>query len=221
MTNSRRWKRINIHIHKGTKNNNNKANNNKNQTTKKQCVYPFPPGDLLPTTAFTPEQEARLNEMLDEIYETFITKVAQGRHMAKDDVRRVAKGRVWTGQQALGLGLVDRLGGLSDAVAEAAKLARVDLDRVRVEEWRPNRQGLLSTLSQALPLPMAAGVYGGAVEALLGGQLGEAAMVLETAQCGGGGSVVSMSAAVPSVVEGAGVGVSIEAAPIRVVDGRA
>lgn len=35
-------------------------------------------------TAFTPEQEARLNEMLDEIYETFIAKVAQGRHMAKD-----------------------------------------------------------------------------------------------------------------------------------------
>lgn len=173
-----------------------------------------------PRTAFTPEQEARLNQMLDEIYETFISKVAQGRNMPKDDVRKVAKGRVWTGQQALGLGLIDRLGGLADAVAEAATLARVDVEHVRVEEWRPSQQGLLSTLGQALPMPVAAGVAA-AMAAMAEGRLDEVVRGIEAAAVGEVGEGVSMSAAVPLVVEAGGASVSVEAVPMRVVDGRA
>lgn len=125
----------------------------------------------------------------------------------------MAKGRVWTGQQALGLGLVDRLGGLADAVSEAAELARVDLKQARVMEWCPSRQGLLSTLGQALPLPMAA-----TVGALLEGRLDEAVAGVEAAagaEVGGG-----MVASVPAVVEVGGAAVAVEAPLVRVVDGR-
>jgi protease-4 len=51
--------------------------------------------------------------------------VAQGRRLPEARVREIARGRVWTGAQGLGLGLVDRLGGFYDAVAEAKRLAGI------------------------------------------------------------------------------------------------
>jgi protease-4 len=64
---------------------------------------------------------------VDEIYDDFITKVAKGRgKLSKADVDSIGQGRVWTGKDALKLGLVDELGGLEDAIEEAAE--RADLD---------------------------------------------------------------------------------------------
>jgi protease-4 len=65
---------------------------------------------------------------LDEHYETFTGKAAEGRHLPIDSIKRVASGRVWTGEQALRNKLVDVLGGFDDAVAIAAQKANVSGD---------------------------------------------------------------------------------------------
>ncbi|HEY8938473.1 MAG TPA: signal peptide peptidase SppA [Cyclobacteriaceae bacterium] len=65
---------------------------------------------------------------LDEHYETFTGKAAEGRHMAIDDIKKVASGRVWTGQQAKDRGLVDVLGSFDDAIKIAAAKAKIQDD---------------------------------------------------------------------------------------------
>ncbi len=70
---------------------------------------------------FSPVGMRRLQTWLDNIYETFVHKVASGRGLSADHVRNVAKGRVWTGEQALGHKLVDKLGDLNTAI-ELAKI---------------------------------------------------------------------------------------------------
>jgi protease-4 len=72
---------------------------------------------------FTPEERQFLKKEIFWAYEQFLTKVAEGRDMTKEDVDKVGKGRVWTGSQAKGIGLVDELGGLSDAITAAKELA--------------------------------------------------------------------------------------------------
>ncbi|MGE4062959.1 MAG: signal peptide peptidase SppA [Rhodospirillaceae bacterium] len=68
------------------------------------------------TTDFTPAQLARLNEMIDATYLDFTSKAAQGRGKSLEEIEKVAKGRVWSGEDALTAGLVDELGGLSKAI---------------------------------------------------------------------------------------------------------
>lgn len=75
---------------------------------------------------FTPEQRAALSSWIDQIYNGFIVHVASGRNIPVEQVQQIAKGRVWTGQQALGLHLVDKTGGFYDAVDEAKRLAKID-----------------------------------------------------------------------------------------------
>ncbi|WP_308238118.1 signal peptide peptidase SppA [Phenylobacterium sp. J367] len=75
---------------------------------------------------FTPQERAAFAGWMDRIYETFIARVAAGRQLSPDQVREIAKGRVWTGSQALRLGLVDKLGGFYDAVDEAKTLAKLE-----------------------------------------------------------------------------------------------
>ena len=76
----------------------------------------------------TPEELARIQTVVDEIYDQFLLKVAEGRQLKKEDVQEIAQGRVWSGREALKLGLVDELGGLQAAVKHAAKLAKVEQD---------------------------------------------------------------------------------------------
>ena len=68
---------------------------------------------------FTPEGTKQFEAALDSTYAGFKDRVAQGRHMTADQVETVAKGRVWTGEQAKGVGLVDALGGYDTAIALA------------------------------------------------------------------------------------------------------
>ena len=77
---------------------------------------------------FNPAQRAAFAGWMDQIYEGFVARVAEGRKMTPDKVRELAKGRVWTGAQARQLGLVDRLGGFYDAVDEAKRLAKIKGD---------------------------------------------------------------------------------------------
>ena len=64
-----------------------------------------------------------MQEYVNEGYELFTSRVADGRKMKQDDVKAIAEGRVWTGEQALERGLVNELGNLNDAIAEASKAA--------------------------------------------------------------------------------------------------
>lgn len=77
---------------------------------------------------FTPEQRAKFAGWMDRIYAGFITRVAEGRDLPPAKVRELAKGRVWTGEQAKQLGLVDELGGYYEAVEKAKALAKVKGD---------------------------------------------------------------------------------------------
>jgi protease IV len=63
---------------------------------------------------------------IDAGYDNFLSLVSKGRNMTKDDVDKIAQGRVWSGKKAMELGLVDKIGGLSDAIKSAAKLAGME-----------------------------------------------------------------------------------------------
>ena len=84
-----------------------------------------------PMTLTRPKNELELNRiqgMVDHIYEQFIAKVAESRKLTKEAVHEIAQGRVWSGQEALKLGLVDELGGLEEALKHAAKMAKAEND---------------------------------------------------------------------------------------------
>ncbi len=69
---------------------------------------------------FSKSEAGRMNAMLDNIYDGFIERVANGRDMTPEQVDKIARGRVWSGKSALEIGLVDELGGLNDAFDYAA-----------------------------------------------------------------------------------------------------
>ena len=84
---------------------------------------------------FTPQQRAAFSAWMDRIYEGFIARVAEGRKLPPARVREIARGRVWTGAQARGLGLVDHIGGYYDAVERAKALAGLK-GEVRLKHMR-------------------------------------------------------------------------------------
>lgn len=80
------------------------------------------------TNAFSEAQWARINAWLDRVYDDFVNKVAEGRGLSVERAHELAKGRVWTGADALENGLVDELGGLEDALALARRKAGLAAD---------------------------------------------------------------------------------------------
>jgi protease-4 len=70
-------------------------------------------------------------EGVERVYQSFVSKVAQGRSMSFAQVDSIAQGRVWTGKEAIEIGLVDELGGLEDAISTAAELAEIESFRIR------------------------------------------------------------------------------------------
>lgn len=108
------------------------------------------------TREMTAREKQLIQEQVLEIYETFLTKAAQGRGMETADIQALAGGRIWTGGDALSRGLIDEIGGLEKAVEVAA--AMVDIKDVRVEyvegepfnwrKWMGNLQ--VETSEQAL-----------------------------------------------------------------------
>ena len=67
-----------------------------------------------------------IEEGIESTYEVFLDRVAQGRNMSTEEVDELAQGRVWSGTEALERGLIDEMGGLDDAIAEAAVLAEIE-----------------------------------------------------------------------------------------------
>ena len=81
-----------------------------------------------PARPFNEEEMRYLNSYIDRGYNLFRQRVAQGRKMKVADVENIAQGRVWLGQDALKIKLVDELGGLDKAIAKAAQLAKLKED---------------------------------------------------------------------------------------------
>lgn len=81
-----------------------------------------------PGSRMTAEDRAILEKQTRTTYEAFVTKVASGRKKSFTEIDSIAQGRVWTGQQALELGLVDELGGLPEAFHKAKELAKLNVD---------------------------------------------------------------------------------------------
>jgi len=79
-----------------------------------------------PGREMTAEEKVYLQEMVDNVHQQFVRDVARGRRMKVEKVREVADGRIFTGEQAMELGLVDELGNLKDAINAAAKMAAIE-----------------------------------------------------------------------------------------------
>lgn len=120
---------------------------------------------------FTPEQRAHREAEADLLYADFVARVAEGRNLTKDAVDRVARGRVWTGADALERGLVDELGGFRTALRRAKILAGLDEDAdVRIVTYPGG--SLLDMLRPRASSQPAAASLPDALGALLGRTIG-------------------------------------------------
>jgi protease-4 len=99
-----------------------------------------------PTRDMTPQEQAYFQGLIDNMYGQFIRDVAAGRKTSADKIQPLATGQVWTGEQALRLGLIDKQGGFREALLDTAK--RVGLKgEPRVVRPPKERHGLLGILT--------------------------------------------------------------------------
>lgn len=103
---------------------------------------------------FTDEERVELGRKVKQFYDTFIGRVVEGRKLKPEEVDAVARGHVWSGEQALGHRLIDRLGGLREAIAEAKKLAGTP-DDVQIVELPEEDDSLLGTVLKLVGLTSA------------------------------------------------------------------
>jgi protease IV len=113
-----------------------------------------------PTREMTPAERAYMQSLIDNMYGQFVQAVADGRHEKVDEIKSIADGRVWTGQEALGMHLIDQVGDFQDAINDTAKsvgikgeptVVRPEKDRKTlldlmfgdVSQWLPTREKLL------------------------------------------------------------------------------
>lgn len=97
--------------------------------------------------AFTPEERLMMQTYINNGYELFVKRCADGRGKTIDQIKAVAEGRVWTGEDALAIGLVDGLGNLKDAVRIAAK--RAELKEYQIREY-PEKEDFATKITKAL-----------------------------------------------------------------------
>ena len=98
-----------------------------------------------PTRPMTPEERAYLQSLIDNMHSQFIHSVAVGRKMKDDDVRALANGKVWTGEQALPLKLIDQIGDFRAALDDTAKAVGIQGEPTIVRPEK-HHQGLLEAL---------------------------------------------------------------------------
>ncbi len=102
---------------------------------------------------FSPSERARFDAELDRVYADFTSKAAEGRKLPKERVLEIAQGRVWTGEDALGIGLVDALGGYGEALRLVRETLGLAPDApLRLQAFPPAR-GLLAGLVERFFAP--------------------------------------------------------------------
>ncbi len=99
-----------------------------------------------PSRDLTPKEEAYFQSLVDNMYGQFVHDVATGRHTSEDKIRPLATGQVWTGQQSLPLGLIDKVGGYRVALMDTAKAVGISGEPTVVRPAKP-RKGLLAALT--------------------------------------------------------------------------
>ena len=107
-----------------------------------------------PTRPITPQERQYLQGLIDDMHQQFIKDVAEGRKMKVDEVRPIATGRVWTGEQAAPLKLVDQLGDFQTAVEDTAKAVGIKGEPTLVRPEKPRRSVwdlLFDDVSDLLP----------------------------------------------------------------------
>ena len=97
---------------------------------------------------FNEDEKSLLQMMITEGYDTFVTRCAEGRHMTQEAIEKIAEGRVWTGETAKELGLVDELGGIDKALDIA--VAKAGIEGYTVVSY-PEKQDFLSSLLDTKP----------------------------------------------------------------------
>ncbi|HMQ45849.1 MAG TPA: signal peptide peptidase SppA [Saprospiraceae bacterium] len=85
---------------------------------------------ITPFYPISASEGALLQERTESMYDIFLSRVAEGRKISKEEVHQIAQGRVWTGQQAQEIGLVDQIGDLNRAIESAAELASLASYRI-------------------------------------------------------------------------------------------
>jgi protease-4 len=98
-----------------------------------------------PTREMTPAERAYMQSLIDNMYGQFVQAVADGRHAKRDDIKAIADGRVWTGQEALSMHLIDAIGDFQAAVDDTAKAVGIKGEPTLVHPEK-NRQTLLDLL---------------------------------------------------------------------------
>ncbi len=107
-----------------------------------------------PDRRFTPSERKKIQESMQLVYDQFIERTAAARQMPPEKVDEVAQGRVWTGEQARQIGLVDELGGLYKAIDLAKQRARIAADEEVELVVYPPRRSFYEVLSDQLRTPV-------------------------------------------------------------------
>jgi protease IV len=97
--------------------------------------------------AFTPEERVLMQNYINHGYELFVQRCADGRKKTVEEIKTIAEGRVWTGEDALKIGLIDAIGGLDEAILMAAKKA--DLTSYQVREM-PEKEDFATKIMKSL-----------------------------------------------------------------------
>jgi protease-4 len=99
-----------------------------------------------PTRDMTPEEEAYFQSLVDNMYGQFVHDVATGRHTTDDKIRPLATGQVWTGQQAIPLGLIDKIGGFRVALMDTAKAVDISGEPT-IARPASDKKGIIASLT--------------------------------------------------------------------------
>jgi protease-4 len=83
-------------------------------------------GEWDPRLNMPQDVKSSIQAGIDEVYKKFVTKVSENRDMSYEEVHKIAKGRIWSGEQALQIGLVDEIGDINDAISYAAEILELD-----------------------------------------------------------------------------------------------
>ncbi len=100
-----------------------------------------------PLRPMTESDRKILQTLIDDVHSQFVEAVAEARHLEKEKVLKIADGRIYTGRQALEIGLIDKLGGFQEAIREAAELAGIK-GEPRVVYPRPEKEEFLGYFMQ-------------------------------------------------------------------------
>jgi protease-4 len=120
-----------------------------------------------PDRRFTDEERAKVMESMQAFYDQFVEKVAEARQTTPEKIDQIAQGRVWTGQQAKQVGLVDELGGMQVAIAAAKQRARIPADEEVELVVYPPRRSFYEVLSESLEQPATTRQAASAADAIM------------------------------------------------------